>query len=349
MRKLASIQKIVDLQPIPNADKIEVATVLGWKCVVKKDEFRVGDLCIYIEIDSIVPDNEYFAFMKERKFRVKTIKLRGQVSQGLVVPLEYFKNPRYHFNEGLDLTDVMGIKKYDPQGELEEKLAKEKLERSNNKIKKFLSRYSWFRNMFKNQSGAFPSFIKKTDEPRIQLFPDICEKYKGIPFQYTEKVDGQSATYFLLKKKRFLWLGKKYIFGVCSRNVYLPKRDSSAYWSIAVSEKLEESLLKLQKFFDAKLVVIQGEIIGPKIQGDKYGCKDHYRFFVFNVIIDDEKFVEIPWMWKVFRDRDIDLETVPLIMPKETLLESIDQMVQYASGKSMIADIQREGIVVRNE
>ena len=87
-RKLASIQRIVSIEPIQGADKIELAIVLGWQCVVKKDEFKVGDLCVYIEIDSIVPaDNPYFEFMKDRKYRVKTIRLRGIYSQGLVCPL----------------------------------------------------------------------------------------------------------------------------------------------------------------------------------------------------------------------------------------------------------------------
>jgi RNA ligase (TIGR02306 family) len=88
MRKLASIQKIVDIRPIDGADKIEVAQVLGWEVVVaKKDEFKVGDLVIYIEIDSIVPDKSEFDFLRDRKFRVRTIKLRKQVSQGLILPL----------------------------------------------------------------------------------------------------------------------------------------------------------------------------------------------------------------------------------------------------------------------
>jgi RNA ligase (TIGR02306 family) len=88
-RKLATIQKIINIEPIADADKIEKATVLGWSMVVKKNEFKIKDLCIYIEIDSIVPDIPYFEFMRERKFRVKTIKLRGVLSQGLLLPLSF--------------------------------------------------------------------------------------------------------------------------------------------------------------------------------------------------------------------------------------------------------------------
>lgn len=90
-RKLASIQKIISLEAIPNADKIMKATILGWECVVKKDEFNVGDLCVYIEVDSIVPDKPEFEFLRDRKFRVKTIKLRGTLSQGLLLPLSIFE------------------------------------------------------------------------------------------------------------------------------------------------------------------------------------------------------------------------------------------------------------------
>ena len=92
MRKLASIQKIVDLQPIPKADRIEVATIQGWQCVVKKGEFQVGDLCVYFEIDSLLPEKPVFEFMRDRKFRVRTIKLMKCVSMGLILPLSIFES-----------------------------------------------------------------------------------------------------------------------------------------------------------------------------------------------------------------------------------------------------------------
>lgn len=92
-RKLASIQIISDLKPIEGADKIEVATCLGWQCVVKKGEFKIGDKCIYWEIDSIVDStNPIFEFMKERKFRVKTQKFLKTLSQGLLMPLSVLKH-----------------------------------------------------------------------------------------------------------------------------------------------------------------------------------------------------------------------------------------------------------------
>ena len=135
MRKLASIQKVLEVNPIPKADAIEVIKVLGWEIVVKKGEFQVGDNVVYIEIDSIVPDKPEFEFLRDRKFRVRTIKLRGQVSQGICFPLNIL--PKGNYKEGDDVTEVIGIKKYDPQGDAERKLAEQKIETSNNNIHKF--------------------------------------------------------------------------------------------------------------------------------------------------------------------------------------------------------------------
>ena len=118
MRKLASIQKITALRPIENADKIEVATVLGWQVVVQKGQFKEGDFCVYIEIDSILPDKPDFEFMRERKFRVKTIKLRGQVSQGICFPISILlkaTDKDLILREGDDMTELLGVRKYDPQ------------------------------------------------------------------------------------------------------------------------------------------------------------------------------------------------------------------------------------------
>ena len=147
-RKLAHIEIIESLTSIQGADKIEVAQVLGWQCVVKKDEFKVGEKIIYIEVDSIVPEKPEFEFLRDRKFRIKTIKLKGQVSQGLVLPLK-FLNGGYvdhrSYSIGEDVTQRLGIVKYlspSEQSELQKQEEKIKLEK--NKLKKFMMRYSWF-------------------------------------------------------------------------------------------------------------------------------------------------------------------------------------------------------------
>src|SRR5512133_220514 len=159
MRKLASIQRIASLSPIIGADKIEKATVLGWELVVKKDEFRVGDLCVYVEIDSILPDKPFFEFMRDRKFRVKTIKLRGQVSQGICFPLSIVPKGGDRY-EDADVTEALGITKYDPQAIFEQKETERLASISKNRLDKFFKRYSWYRALvFKPTKRPFPSFI----------------------------------------------------------------------------------------------------------------------------------------------------------------------------------------------
>ena len=350
MRKLASIQKIISLSPIPNADKIEKAIVLGWEVVVAKSEnFKVGDLVVYIEIDSIVPPKPEFEFLKDRKYRVRTIKLRQQVSQGLILPLSIL--PRGKYQEGDDVTSILNIKKYDPEGEAEQKLLNEKLSRNKNKLSKFLLRYSWYKRLlflfFPKKNKSFPSFIKKTDEDRIQLFPDICEREKDTKFSITEKIDGQSATYFLVKNKSKLsfFQKDKYLFGVCSRNIYLPKPDNSSYWSIAKKYNIQEALEKIIKdiSMDYDYIILQGEIIGPNIQGNKYKVED-YDFYAFNLILPDRN---IESGSAKFMLDSYNIKFVP-ILNHCNLLSSIPEMVEYSKGNSLIGDTKREGIVCRS-
>lgn len=187
-RKLASIQRIAKLEEIPDADKIEKATVLGWEVVVaKKDNFEVGDFCVYCEIDSILPDKPEFEFLRERKFRIRTIKLKGQISQGICFPLSIL--PGWNHREGDDVTELIGVRKYDPQAEFERKEMERLAGIDKNRMDKFLKRYSWYRKLiFKPKRTPIPTFIKKTDEDRIQLFPNACEDWKGLLFDVTEKL-----------------------------------------------------------------------------------------------------------------------------------------------------------------
>lgn len=342
-RKLASIQKILDIKPIKDADKIECATILGWEVVIaKKDNFKIGDNVVYIEIDSIVPEKPEFEFLRDRKFKVKTIKLRGQVSQGLVLPLSILPEGKYE--EGDDVTEILNLKKYDPQAEAEQKLIEQKLTNTNNKIHKFLFKFPWYRRLFfKPKKSGFPSFIKKTDEDRIQLFPHICEEEKDTAFQITEKIDGQSATYFLVKNpKKWYQFSNKYTFGVCSRNLHLPKEDNSSYWTIARQYNIKKVLSSLIE--DNQYIVLQGEIIGDKIQGNKYKING-YDFYAFNLILPNEK---LGTSWLVESLRGFGIKSVPILDVNFKLKPTIKEMVEYAKGKSTLLPIDREGIVVRN-
>lgn len=169
MRHLATIREITTLRPIAGADRIEVAQVDGWECVVQKGEFHTGEHIVYIEVDSIVPERPEFEFLRDRKFRVRTIKLRGQVSQGLVLPLSILPNGA-PADLGADVTDVLGIKKYDPEAQQEAQLLTKQPAKPKSALVRFLMRFKWYRKLFmkSKRKGGFPDWIVKTDETRIQ-------------------------------------------------------------------------------------------------------------------------------------------------------------------------------------
>ena len=354
MRKLATIRKIKELFPIPNADRIEVAVIDGWQCVVNKaDGFKVGDLVVYIEIDSVLPDRPEFEFMRKYKFRVKTIKLRGQVSQGLVLPLDILDKVHYlgvyEKKEGEDVTESLGIKKYDPEA-AHEKIWWARLGQQNKIVfpwwLKPFKRFKFIRNWWIKKHRTvddFPDFIKKTDEERIQNMPILFEQLKkhGTVLTATEKLDGTSATYFLKGDK----------FGVCSRNKWLLKEDDSPYWHIARKYHIEEFLRALRFSFGndkPKLLVLQGEIIGHGIQGNKYHMSD-MSLFAFNFIIDGRRasYDEMKnWL------ETSTISPVP-IASTFTIQQGweIKDIVEYSRGRSVLRDGKepREGIVCRNE
>lgn len=180
MRKLATIQRITALNPIPNADAIELASILGWKVVVKKGEFHVGSLVVYFEIDSLMPQRPEFEFLKNSNYRIRTLRLRGQISQGIAFPLDILPiEVKWHVEElersritlhdladspiGFDVTEELGIEKYEAPIPAE---------------------------LAGDAKGALPSFFQVTDEDRIQILPHIPEQHAGKPFIATEKLDG---------------------------------------------------------------------------------------------------------------------------------------------------------------
>lgn len=209
-RSLASIQKIKNLEPISGADAIEKATVLGWSVVVKKNEFKIEDPCVYLEIDSILPARPEFAFLEKNRYRIKTIRLRGQISQGICFPLSVL--PPGDYQEGRDVTETLGVVKYEPP--IPAHLA--------GKIK-----------------GEFPGFIPKTDEPRIQTCPEILEQFAGEEFYATEKIDGTSVTFFVKDEN----------LEVCTRRLCLAFDENNTYFKIAkeldLQAKLKDSRQKL--------------------------------------------------------------------------------------------------------
>ena len=346
MRKLASIQTIVNIEPIENADKIEYATVLGWHCVVKKDEFKVGDKCIYVEIDSILPsDNPNFEFMKDRKYRVKTIKLRGKVSQGIIFPMSILPKDESKYSIGDDVTAILNIKKYEPEIEVDIN--------PNPSYKKgwlythtpgFIRGFiiNHFRKLAKklynmpDPKKPFPSdIIPKTDESRIQSFDlEFFFRNQNNDFSYTEKVDGSSTTIYYYNGH----------VGICSRNMELPLDDGNKYVEAANRYNLIEKLTNFCKSNNCN-IALQGELLGPGIQGNKYKLTE-YDICFFNAFnIDTQRYfteISLTQLCDYFK-----IKRVPYFDPIK-FKETADEWVEFSKSKSLLnPNIQREGIVVR--
>jgi hypothetical protein len=197
MRKLASIQLISNILPIEGSDFVEQIQVRGWDLVSKKGEFSINDKCVYIEIDSVVKDCPEFEFLRKYKFRVKTQKIRGVISQGLTVPLKTFNIPE-NTPIDTDVTEKLGITKYlSPSEQSEPQQQEQKIKLEKNKLKKFLMRYSWFRSFFltRKQKEGFPCWVSKTNEERIQNIPHVLEQFKDKEVYITEKIDFQSGSW----------------------------------------------------------------------------------------------------------------------------------------------------------
>lgn len=340
VRKLASIQIITDLKPIEGKDRIVLATVLGWSVIVKKDEFNIGDKCIYIEIDSLLPEKPEFEFLRNKKFRIKTMKLGNTYSQGIVFPLSILpQNKTYQIGD--DVTDILGIKKYDPQAEEELKLNKTTKEIK--KYPQFLMRWSWFRKLVlpsKRQQRGFPMQISKTDEVRIQTIPEVLKNKE--PTIVTEKIDGQSLSALLVKNKT--WYGKtKYEFILCSRNLRLWTKDNSNYWQMAEKYNLEKTLKNM--IGDNEWVAIQGECYGASIQSNPYKMNNK-ELRVFNVIYPSGRLGSIEA--KEICDKN-NLLFVPILDVNYILPDTVDEMLKYATAKSTInPNVLREGVVIRS-
>ena len=364
-RKLASIQKVSKLFPIPGADFIEGALVLGWEFVVKKGEFKVGDLGVFFEVDSILPkDKPEFAFLEKVKWRIKTVKFKKQISQGLMIPISAITYVDLStFKEGADVTEILGVEKHDPE-----------FAQSNGGVK-----------LGGKPKGNFPAFINKTDEVRIQSMPSILETYKGKDFVATEKLDGTSFTAFLKTVipgesflhtyyKRFgygkfarrlypylrfffTFLAKfftKKRFGICSRNLELkeeigPEAFINAYWKLARKINLEDKMRKLSNEYklmgnDIDLC-IQGEMIGPGIQENKYKLKEH-ELYIFNVFnIKTQKYFSHNQLVEV--SEKLGIKNCPVVYSFQ-LSHSISDLVSLSKAKSLLnKNTLREGIVCR--
>ena len=356
-RTLASIQKIVALEPIPGYDRVEYATILGWHVIVVKGAFKPGDLCVYVECDSILPEYPEFEFLRRKQFRIRTIKMCKVLSQGIAFSLQdlapYLGTNLYA--EGDDVTARLGITKYDPEAEEEKRSAKGM--RPTPQGNKYLMKLGWYRWLYfklhpRNAKGGFPTGIKKTDETRIQKMTALLKAYGKYHFYVSEKLDGQSATYFVRKVKSWLPWATTYQFGVCSREIYLRTPHNCTWWNIAKQLDLNTLLATAAQTLGHDLC-IQGEIVGPNIQKNKYKLKEH-RFYVFNVLnLTTQTYYTIEEATQFCQTYGLTM--VPMLTldyalpldPDGDVSKTIDAVLTYADGISVLANVSREGVVLR--
>jgi len=342
MRKLATIRTISSIEEIPNADFLELAKIDGWQCVVKKDEFKEGDKCVYFEIDSILPAKVWSEFMAPRRYKVKTIRLRKTLSQGLALPLETVGITQ-PLKVGTDLTEHLGVTKFDDSKPI------------TNKRKpvphKWMMRFHITRaihqRMYPGAKGSWPEYFPKTDEQRIQNMLGFSQQVSGRHLYLTEKLDGQSCTIFYhhLEKVGFF---KRGLFGVCSRNVWLKNEGNDNWWNAAKSSRLKLAL-PLCCNANGMSLAIQGEIVGPGIQGNKYKLKEQ-ELFVYNIYSIEQQryctFAEKKTICKM-----LNLTHVPVVgsLGKATDMPRREDFLRLADAKSVLnIKVQREGIVVRD-
>ena len=336
-RKLASIQKIESLEPIEGRDFIELAHVLGWQVIVKKDQFKPGDLCIFVEPDALMPERPEFEFLRPKKFRIKTMKMGGVLSQGIIFPLDILpKEESYELGD--DVTDALGIVKYD---EYEEPEPKEDT-RVKKKYPAFLMRWAWFRKLVlptRKDARGFPRFISKTDEERVQNRPEVLND-KRI-FAFTEKMDGCSLTAVLTKTRT--WYGKQtYEFILCSRTLRLWHDDNNHYWKAAKRYNLPEVLKKM--IGDSQWIAVQGECIGPKIQGNPYRLTN-VDLMIFNIVLPEGRKTPMDTQALCMA---YGLKPVPFLKC-DTLPDTVNEMLDMATGESVVTPgVMREGLVLRS-
>lgn len=389
-RELAYLVIVDSIKPM-DADRLECAVIGGWNCVVGKGEFHPGDLAIYFEIDSKLPEVSPFIemeFLKSKHFKIKSQKIRGVISQGLLVSPKTFGWETYidgdwtsycHIDgeshtvadESRFLTEILGVtystpednkrkSNVDPYKAMQDR--HKKLFR-NPAVKK-LMRYKFFRKIMlfffggkKKKKNGFPAWVKKTDEERVQnmpwLFPNNPETWI-----VTEKVDGSSCTMTMKNDKK-----KELI--VCSRNVRFDNNpnkpcyyDTNVYLEMAEKYDMKKFMRGFLEQTDDKKIIeyftIQGEVYGENIQKRNYGAE--HRLAIFNVIFnykDGNKIRLNPIEMRDFIRSWNDLlgtalEIVPIVEEEYKLPDSCDKMLEYANGTSAIDGGMREGVVLRS-
>ena len=382
---MAYVVKIDAIEPIVGSDNCEAAVVGGWRVMVRKNTFKSGDLAIYFEIDSKVPETQEFEFLAKKHYKVKTQKYtfggKGNfISQGLLMSFNDFeinggvpswltkiniqRNSEIELELPYFLTEELGIiysvaednKRKSSNDKYSKMRARHQKLFRKNKLVRWLWNRDWGKKVLffflgkKKDKRGWPEWVRKTDEERCQNLPQL---FPGDSTKWivTEKIDGTSTT-FTYKSR-----GKNKGFYVCSRNVCFDKPEkadkcfyeSNVYLEMAEKYDIENKLKILldgEPEFD--FVTIQGETYGEGIQKRTYGLNEH-RFMAFNLIygndINNQERQDAISMKALLTD--LDIPTVPILETKFKIPKTCDELLEYAAGKSRIDGELREGIVLR--
>lgn len=366
-RELAYVVKIDNIIPIDGADRVEQAVVGGWHIMVRKDQFKAGDKAVYFEIDSKVPQREPYMFLADKHFKIKTQKyFKGTViSQGLLMAFEDFDWAEDKYEVGTFLTKELGIT-YAVEEDNKRKSNITKYDKMYQRHLDLFKKHKILRKIFKTNIGKkilfiflgkkrdtrnWPAWVVKTDEERVQNMPFLFPGDPDKKWIVTEKIDGTSTTFTMKGRK------KKEEFYICSRNVNFdkPEKTENCFYEtnvyIEMAEKYNmESVLRniLENHPEFEFVTIQGETYGANIQKRDYGLTGH-DFMAFNLIFGYKD-------GRVERLNPIDMTSIlvntyniPCVPVLDTIIlpETMDEMIAYANGKSLVDGGMREGVVLR--
>lgn len=382
IRELCYVVTIDEILPIEGADRVEQAVVGGWHIMTRKGQFKPGDPAIYFEIDSKVPETEPFKFLEPKHYKVKTQKyFKGTfLSQGLLMSAEDFgwhvvpkceslystpyivddESHDHHIeNESRFLTEKLGVKYAVDEDNVRKAASADKYKKMAQRHGKlfakqpfrWLMKRMWGKKLLfiffgkKKDKRGWPAWVSKTDEERVQNMPWILEdKNEWIA---TEKIDGTSTTFTIKRGTVF----KKNDFYICSRNVVFDKPDkkcfyeTNVYTEMAEKYHIEEKLTKLlEEYPEAKWITIQGETYGMGIQKRDYSMKEH-NFMAFNLIMSNTGRWNTIEMSKELLKYGIP--SVPIVDEHFILPDTVDELLDYATGESVIDGGMREGIVFR--
>ena len=370
-RELCYIIRVDAVEPIPGRDKVESVTIGGWHVMCKKNQFKPGDLGIYFEIDSKCPEKEPFKFLERTHYKIKTQKYAikdengekiGQYwSQGLLMAFDDFGWSKDKYKEGDFLTKELGVTYAEAEDNKRKANSEDKYKRMAQRHGKlfakqpfrWLMKRSWGKKLLflffgrkRDKKNAWPAWVVKTDEERIQNLTMKIADFQKEMWLPTEKIDGTSTT-FTMKREKF----GKHTFYICSRNVVFDKPDKKCFYETNVytemaekydMEKVLESLLKA--FPNANWVTIQGETYGAGIQKRDYSLKEH-DFMAFNLIVDKIGRFDTREMAKCLKPYNVPC--VPFFEPIE-LPGTCDDILELAGGSSVIDGLPREGLVFRS-